>query len=1325
MSKGALEELSNKFRFLDADTIRDEKGSVRFQDMWAPEVAHFTEEGLKPAEWGGEFYSELYSGLAKETGFDKVYRTGKQGKYGRDIGDLQDEQESFFTKQLVYQGLEDPVTEEQKELYDMGVFSRALNEATGETEEDAWETARQKKRKYELDTSIGWKTVADTEAEYKAGKDYFGDSYNIYDDSTVRFRDYDRTMDNEAKSNFSTGWESGWLGIQESLQEGISVIGDIIGSDSLYYSGQAGADALARQQGDLPTFANDIKNVDSLASLGNYFTGMMGVALPYMLGIAGGTVVGALSAAVGAPAALAATIGLAPAVWTYAGETYGNMEGEMDQKNAGVAMAGGVAMAVLDRLGLKGIIKPSTMLREDGFKQAAKAFAKENGVSEEAALKAVRDASGKVTIEAMKSIGSYAEMQIAKGLLAKQVGLKTIQGAGIESVTEALQETIGYGFGALGSEAEFDPEEYQHILTNALAGGAILGGPISGVAATTSELGGFKRLKRDLTEVNDNSDYEGGTAEDILDEINATANSETRTVVGEDGESKVIQADIDYVEKANNERIKGGELDTSKWRGGLKTLGTTLKEFPSRFVKKFGSLHQDAILDATEQGSMGRKAFAYLTSVAGHAKDSFTQGLTLSDRKRILTSSLFAELDFIKTELDGALGVGLAGRNSNDSTKLFVKYLKARAEGKPIPAELKGMEADLKTLREKIGGQHEGSNGLTDVLLKIVNNLEDGTAGFKGTNTKKRQGWFQESARLKVNEVAKDKKGFVKSLVSSGWSKKDAEAFWDVVVHGPTGYDPAKLKELGFKSFKSKSLQQNKDVLNAVFGEDSKFLERDPFERLKINMQEQVNYAIDKKYLGENGEKISKALMLIKEEMGDAWDPRIATHFMDNVDASRGDYRRMENKTLEKWIGHITWFNSFAHLSLSAIASLPEAAIVLLSAPKDQSIIESIGKGVKDLAHHYKIIGGDGLSYITSKSGVSRDEYIQNFVDFYRYGYGSGKHGAIGQTGIDDAVYKTSKFKEILMKGFFLVNGLKIYTDATRIARLSIANDAIFGDLEIIGSSLDSDGNIDNRASVRRSGLFQDAFGRLRELNIDPDLAAKQYSDVIRTVGEGKTEKEIEALTPDSMYKMLIEADPKFLETMDVARVSWVDNAIAHPDSMNRPLWYSNPHYRLFTQYNGFMSVFTSHILPKIWKKVKSADPTAKYNAVAIAATMIALGFLSQMMKDELKYGGKPQWITEKGYLQRGATSSGLLGTPERFLEILSPIYKSGYKGPVDHAIDATEGFLGPTWKHGQNLGKIFLNHIEGKEELRDKYLVKEVPLMGTTKVFKDWFANR
>ena len=66
------------------------------------------------------------------------------------------------------------------------------------------------------------------------------------------------------------------------------------------------------------------------------------------------------------------TMAFAPAVWVYAGEAYGNMQGGMDQKNAGLALSAGVVMAALDMLGLKGIMGASTALRQDGIKIIAK-----------------------------------------------------------------------------------------------------------------------------------------------------------------------------------------------------------------------------------------------------------------------------------------------------------------------------------------------------------------------------------------------------------------------------------------------------------------------------------------------------------------------------------------------------------------------------------------------------------------------------------------------------------------------------------------------------------------------------------------------------------------------------------------------------------------------------------------------------------------------------------------------------------------------------------------------------------------------------------------
>jgi len=582
--------------------------------------------------------------------------------------------------------------------------------------------------------------------------------------------------------------------------------------------------------------------------------------------------------------------------------------------------------------------------------------------------------------------------------------------------------------------------------------------------------------------------------------------------------------------------------------------------------------------------------------------------------------------------------------------------------------------------------------------------------------------WFQNSRRLNVSEVLKDKNGFIKILMEKdGWSKADAEEFYEFLESGPVGYDKSQLKELGFLNTPSRSLKQSGGVLKRIFGDDSKFLENDPFQRARENIQEQINYAADRRYIGKDGEKLKKLLLIVEEEMGADWDPRMFTHYLDSVAASRGDYRRMDSKTAERMVGHITFFNTFAHLDLSMLASLPEMAIVLLGATRDKRLLELFQTGVNDFARKYARESQDMWSYINPKSGVTREEYTRNLADFYRYGYGTSTHGAIGQVGIDESIYKASKIKEFVMKAFFTANLLKIYTDTTRVARLALANDAIFGDLEIIG--MYPPGHVN-----RNSGLFHDAFERMRELQIDPDLAAKQYTDI---VGRARAKLNI-GHTADDLYVALLEENPSFMETMDVARMTWIDNSIAHPDAMNRPLWYSNPYYRLFTQYNGFMSVFTAHLLPKIWKRIKGQDPTAKYATVAIAATMLMLGFLSQAMKDEWRYGGRPGWLTDRGYVQRGVTSSGLIGTPEKILSAISPIYdvsKKPWESRTENLLKrgskALEDLAGPTYAHGEQILKMITAHLEGDLNLRNIYLTREIPFFGKAEAFKDYNLGR
>ena len=1339
--QGIKNELPETYN-LDADTVRDSMGDVRYDNLNAPEVQHMTPEGLSPGEWGGQFYADMYDRLAADGGYDKVYRTGEKGYYGRDLGGREDKHGGHFSNKLYYEGLAAPKDEETQELADMGVFARAFQSEVEQAEPSIWSAARDEQTDYMQKTFGGFKSFATDESEKAAYDNFYGNTYSPFYQHDVQFRHQDRDLDNVANSNFRTGWAVGWGSIKQSAVEAVSMFGDMLGDEDMYNWGDIRSKEKDFENRKTPIFANDLTQVKDLKGFGNWVAGIAGVALPYMLGLIGTRAVGGVvmgTSPILGPAAfgVGATMAFAPAVWVYAGEAYGNMQGGMDQKNAGLALSAGIVMTTLDMLGLKGLMGASNALKKDGIKNIASAYAKKEGISEEVAQKIITDKMGNLKALALKDLSNMADMQMNKTLLAKSVGKRTSVGMAREGITEFGQESTGFLAGHFGTDSTIRPnfnwEEFNRIAINATAGGMLLGGGISGASTAYSEIAGFNRLKRDVSPVAVEENFFSGTAVERGEAMLQSEDGEkVSPILGEDGKPIVKEegakdAPEVYSFEANGRDVQkeaeetynsGAKQDLSKTRGGEKTLWQNLKEFPSRFVGKVGSFWEKRFMAELDKRPKARELFAVLQSQFGQSNTNWIAGLNLSDKKRLLQQKLLHEVAEFEADLNTLLGVGVNGKTSAEAMTIFMSYLDAKRKGTPTDPTYKGIEEGLEVLRARVGGQVEGNTttGVTDMVLNEINEM----LGSEG-NVDRKGFYFQDSAKLKLTEVLKDKDGFVKKLVESDFSQEEAEEFYEFLESGPMGYNKSNLRELGFVNFPARSLKQSKDQLYKIFGEDSKFLETDPIQRLRENIQEQVNYAVDRRHLGLDGDKFKKLMLMFKDEMGDAYDDRFFTHFTDSVAASRGDYRRMDSKAAERMIGHITFFNTFSHLDLSALASLPEAALVLMGATRDHKVMELFQMGVNDFAKKYVTEGKNGYSYINPKVGMTREAYTRNLADFYRYGFGTSTHGAIGQVGIDEGVYKASKIKEFAMSTFFRANLLKIYTDTTRVARLAIANDAIFGDLEIIAMFPPGHEN-------RNTGLFHDAFERMKDLNIDPDSVAKRFKinvDKARdTLNKGHDTQ--------ALYDRILKDDPTFINEMDVARMSWVDNAIAHPDAMNRPLFYSNPYYRLFTQYNGFMSVFTAHLLPKIWKRIKSGDPTASYSAVAIASTMIVLGFLSQAMKDEWRYGGRPGWLTQKGFIQRGVSSSGLLGTPEKLLSAISPIYDSSkkhYESGLDYGLRKTghalEEFAGPTYAHGEQIANTILSHFKGDYDKRNMYLSREIPFLGKNKNWKDYNLGR
>jgi len=164
------------------------------------------------------------------------------------------------------------------------------------------------------------------------------------------------------------------------------------------------------------------------------------------------------------------------------------------------------------------------------------------------------------------------------------------------------------------------------------------------------------------------------------------------------------------------------------------------------------------------------------------------------------------------------------------------------------------------------------------------------------------------------------------------------------------------------------------------------------------------------------------------------------------------------------------------------------------------------------------------------------------------------------------------------------------------------------------------------------------------------------------------------------------------------ATFNFVNEAVALPMGMNRPLIYQDPRYALFTQFQGFMSTFTANHLPRLYGEyVKRGSPTMRYSAFSMMATMIMLGFASQFLKDMLKYedeenflgvATRSPYLDTSDYIQRGVRSSGLLGTYERILDQFAPLYPQGKKS--DSYIEFLFGTVSRESPGLSNLERIF-----------------------------------
>ena len=201
--------------------------------------------------------------------------------------------------------------------------------------------------------------------------------------------------------------------------------------------------------------------------------------------------------------------------------------------------------------------------------------------------------------------------------------------------------------------------------------------------------------------------------------------------------------------------------------------------------------------------------------------------------------------------------------------------------------------------------------------------------------------------------------------------------------------------------------------------------------------------------------------------------------------------------------------------------------------------------------------------------------------------------GAATTTGVSE----TNVWHRTFYENFFKWTGLQGWTNYTRAVRASIAADFIKDKVEIIRNH-----------EGTKTNEVQEAEEGLRNLGINvQDMVAAFNGD----------------LTPEQ-YEQVMSTNLK------EGTYNFINDAVALPQSANRPLIYQDPRFALFTQFQGFIATFTANHIPKLWGEyVKRGTPAMKYNAFALMASMIMLGFASQYLKDLIKYGTSSPYLTD------------------------------------------------------------------------------------------------
>ena len=1239
-------------KMFDVDTFEGADGNrYRVQGFDAPEVSKLFRDNetggatYKPGTAGGTGSLKAFNKFMQDNGPFYIRDMDVDAAHDRKTGRVIDSQGRDVGEQMMLAGavkIHEGVTADQLEDRAFGQYARSLGYSDPNQEKyDALASDINQAMVSEGYDPMVFKKMAINEAEYARNPD-------AYLSDIVKYRSNDRDIMNRAYSPFSSSFGSAFVGVKEAGYGIASMIGTVIGDKDLENWGESGVYRAGDELSQRAQVLLDYKEVENAGDAFQFVANNVAMSLPYMA-----TTMASIAAAgptMGASLAVPASL-YTGAIWN---------EQADDAKSAALALTGGVMQGAIDIFGGKVLL--STFGKMGTPKEILKAGAdefKRLNIPEETAALMTKQQLAKVSTEMADIVKKQIRSRERIGEILKGSGV----GAASEAVTEATQELIGYTAAHLKDDSFNFTDASERMISAAVAGGSI-GGAFSGAgglwdqakteqaiwAGSTADGSGVSnsgtRAQEELAKYGgiasneENADrarlqvsIKNDIATDLLKkrQLGATLTQEETTKLREvqtddSFGDKGARGDMDAEVKNLSDLLwKGVSEIPGLWRGSTRNAFTETLKSQSRAVRKlsgmFGGELQKTFSGATFEEFKGNLAAKYENMVGDsteiYAKLNYGRRVSGKDRGRI--SDELYEIGQASVDKDG----------NPDYSKIpqVINEINAKRKGDQkidpnLAQDYKSvLENAEKTAQAMWSDQNKYYKEAGGELGKVKNYL----ATFKTLDkaaVAREQVKFKALLKGEYNLSDKAANDIVENILEN-----PLKADIDGLLNGDGAFSVTKGTPIpGSHRSRSLGLAQNTKFAN--------FMERDFFANVDYAAKSAARFQGYQKYVGINGNVINQLLEEAKAEgVPQVAIDKLGRQMRDYLDAESGNYKRATSefgKSIQRIQKNFITYMVFVGLPLATVSSLVELSLTMKSLSNEQIF----GKGGikvmgQELGNMFYNAGGEMASVVTRTHFTNRESAAMK--QLRELGYFDSQVGAASKTGVTE----TNALRQSLLSVFFKWNGLQGWTQMTRAIRAGISWDYMFNHLETISG---------HPEGYPLTNAVEEAYEHLRNLGLDT----------------GKI-NELTVLGIKTKLGTATEADMARLKDLtQVATTNFINDAIMMPGAANRPLIYQDPRFALFTQFQGFISVFQSTFIPKLWGEyIKRGSPEMTYQAFSMMVLMIAMGFASQELKDRLKFGGENPYLDDFEKGRRAINSSGLLGTGERVINTVFPIYQS------------------------------------------------------------------